>query len=334
MRSVGERAGVSVATVSRVLNGDQRVRPATRDRVYAAVREFGYTTNGVARSLRLQRTMAVGMIVGDMANPVLAHITQAAAGRLGREGYFTVIAQRGKSTGGDVELFTMLRERVIDGLIWSLAADDDPGIRELLSRPQLPTVLVDRYIPGALADAVVADHKPSVLTIMRRLIRMGHRAIGILPGPLTQWPGRERYEGYLEALREEGMLANPELAYVAEQDVNEGYVGTRQLLSAGSRPTAIVAGGTRNAVGALRAIRDLRLRLPRDLSLAVLSPPELGEIWTPPLTSVTLPLQEIGESAAELLLGRMLGQEVRGPRCLRVPTSVVAGGSVGPPPRR
>lgn len=331
MRDIGEHSGVSTATVSRVLNGEKGVRADTRDRVYAAIRELGYTANGVARSLRLQRTMAVGIIVGDMANPVLAHITQAATERLGSDGYFVMMVQRGKNTGDDGKLFALLRERSIDGLIWSIAAEDDRKVLKVLIRPEVPTVLVDRYVPGTVVDAVVADHKSSVQTEMRTLIRMGHRAIGILPGPLNQWPGRERYDGYLKVLSEEGLVVNPAWVYVAGQAIDEGYVGSRRLLAANPPPTAIIVGGTRNSVGALRAVRDLGLRLPRDISFVALSPPELGDIWTPPITSVTLPLQEMGKSAAELLLDRMRGVEMSGPRCLKIPTKIVLGGSVGPP---
>lgn len=328
IKQVAERAGVSTSTVSRVLNDFPYVRPAVRQAVLNAMQALSYRTDSVARSLRTRRTMAVGMLVGDINNPVLAGILRSASDVLTRSGYFVVIAQQGNSGESEGNLLRLLLSRQIDGLMWSLVNEDDPEVRSRITAPHIPIVLVDRYLSGVGADCVVADHFGGALSALQSLLDCGHERIAILTGPLTQWPGKERLRAYRTALKRAGIKIDRNLIATTNADVVAGYQATLNFLQMVPRPTALVAGGNRVSVGALRALADAHVSVPSQLSFVAGSAPELAEVMSPALSRISLPLEAMGNQMATCLLERLEGR-VQGPgRFLKLRTEYTLASSV------
>ena len=331
MQQLGERAGVSAATVSRALRNDPRVAPQTYDKVLRASQELGYITNGVARSLRVRSTMAVGIILDDISNPVQAQFTQGAAERLMPEGYFPIIGLRMDPGHDEVAMLERMLERGIDGLLWSPRADDDPRLPALLARCPVPVVFLDRRPKSVDAQCVVFDHFQSVSAAVQKVISAGHERIAFLAGPLCALPGRERKRAYEAEMRRSGLKVDKRYLVDSEQTVETGYAVVRDLLQSASPPTALMTCGTRLGVGALRALRDAKTKVPRELSVLLVAPPELADVWPGRLDVVEMPVGGLGRRGAELLLERMRGISSSSISPVIVPCSVVAGNSVASP---
>lgn len=334
LAAVARQAGVSLATASRALNGYPRVRPEVRAAVETAASDLGYRPDPLARSLRTGATMTVGALIGTLVNPISAAIMTAAADTLAANGYLTIMAQQARTAAAEPSLVATLSRYRVDALLWHVADETNPQVRRALQNLAIPTVLVDRRVDGVPADSVVADHYGGLSSAMALLVDAGHRSIAILPGPLCQWPGRQRLAAYRAALAAHDLREHPEWVVESPATQPAGYAAARQLLAATPRPTAVVTGGNRVTVGALQAIRDLGLRIPADLSLVSCAAPELSEYFTPPLARIALPLAEMGEAAADLLVTRLTGTLTGPPREITLPVQFTSGESIGPPPTR
>jgi LacI family transcriptional regulator len=332
IREVARRAGVSIATVSRALNDHPNVREAVRDRVAEAARVLGYSPDGVARSLRTRQTAVVAFLIQDISNPLLASVARAADEALARAGYLMVVGNSAGRPRGDLDLLDLLWERRVDGILGAVDDEDDPATRAALASSPVPVVLVDRNIEGAPVDAVTADHYAGTRAATLDLARLGHRRIGLVTGPVTQWTGRERLRGYRDGLREPGLREDESLVRIVNPDVKTAQSAATDLLHSARRPTAMIGGGNRVSAGLLRAVVEMGMRIPDQLSVVVSGGFDLLEITSPPLAHVTWSLEAMGEAAAVRLLARMRDQEVDEPRQIILPTEYVARASVGPPP--
>ena len=330
MKEVAERAGVAMSSVSRVLSGHPDVSPAMRDRVMTVVAEIGYQPDLLAQSLRRRATLSVGFVVGDIANPLLAEIVKGAERTLRDHGYSMLLTNSENRPERDAAHVRLFEQRRVDGLMLSLASEDNPETIQVLQQFDTPTVLVDRELPPAVrASAVLSDHRSGMRAAVDHLLQLGHRRIGLILGHPMR-PSRERRAGLAEAFAARDLPAT----YVIVEGLlapEHGRNATRQLLDAAEPPTAIVAGGNQLLVGTLEELLARGLTVGGDISLVSCDAIDVTELFTPPIAVVRRDNREIGRQAAALLLERV-GEDDPGPRTIVLPTTFDARPSCAPPP--
>jgi LacI family transcriptional regulator len=319
MREVADRAGVAMSSVSRVLSGHPDVSPAMRDRVMSVVAEIGYQPDLLAQSLRRRATLSVGFVVGDIANPLLAEIVKGAERTLRDNGYSMLLTNSENQPERDAAHVRLFEQRRVDGLMLSLASEDNPETIRLLEQFDTPAVLVDRELPPDVgASAVLSDHRSGMRAAVEHLLDLGHRRIGLILGQPMR-PSRERRAGLEEAFAARSLPAT----YVVVEGLlaaEHGRNATRQLLDAAEPPTAIVAGGNQLLVGTLEELLARDLRVGTDISLVSCDAIDVTELFTPPIAVVRRDNREIGRQAASLLLERV-GDEDPGARTVVLPTT-------------
>jgi LacI family transcriptional regulator len=324
LRDVAERAGVDPSLVSRVLSGALpfSIRDETRERIVLAAAELDYRPNAQARALRRRRSMLIGMIVPTLSNVVYERIHAGAASRAAELGYSLVVA------AGTADDFPDLLHGQVDGLLLAVATED--GSPVVVPRGvRLPIVLVNRAGSGGLTSVTVDDAAGARLAT-RHLFELGHRRVGHLAGPAGLDTARRRLQGFGEAYREQGEEPADDLIVEGGYGEREGFIAMRELLDRPDRPTAVFVANVQAAIGALAAARQLGLRVPVDVSVASLHDAPLTAFLDPPLTTVRMPLEEMGRRAIEIVLAK----RPNGPEAFRVesPPQLIVRDSTSLPP--
>ncbi|GHH73897.1 LacI family transcriptional regulator [Streptomyces sulfonofaciens] len=334
MADVARLANVSVATVSHVLNGTRAVRPTTRRAVQDAIEELGYTHNALARSLVTARTRSIGLAVSTIGNPYFTEILQGVESSALEHGYGLLIADPHDDPVHERTVAQLLHERRVDGLI--VAPSPRPSaLVAYVARHGVPTVFLDRLVDlpdgsGDRFDQVCARGAEPMARLTCHLADLGHRRIGLVAGLSGLSTSAERIAGYRTGLDRAGLDADPELLASGHSEAAGAERATHALLSASAPPSALVTANNAMTIGALRALRARRLRVPDDIALACFDDFSWAELFTPRLTAVSQPGREIGARAVRLLLDRLDGPKRR-PRTVRLPCTIVHRTSCGCP---
>lgn len=328
-KDVARLAGVSTATVSRVLNQSQQVDPATRDKVLEAARKLRYVPHGAARTLRSHRSKMVGAIVPSFDYALYARTTSALQQRLDERGYALVLAEHHYELASETRIAGQLVEHGVDAFLL-VGLDHEQGLFSLLEDYGRPYVLTWGVDALRRHPSVGFDNRAATYQAARHLIGLGHRRIGLLSAPL---PGndraRARGEGLRMALAEHGLgLADHHVAY-APISLAAAEAAMARLLALPDRPTAVVATNDVFAVGAMLACRKAGVRIPEQLSITGVDNTDLGATQTPGLTSVATPITEIGRAAADQLVARLEGRPFD--PFQEYPVELVCRGSTAPP---
>lgn len=302
IKEVAEAAGVSTATVSRVLANGQHVRPAVRQRVLATVSQLGYRPNLIARSLRTRQSNAIGLIVSDIRNPFFTSLSRAVEDSACAQGFSVLLCNTDEDPKKEATYLNLMRDAHVAGVICSPTRHIVAKLASL--RPELPTVIVDRSVPDVDVDMVLLDNVDAAYQLTTHLLERGYRRIGALLGDVST-TGRERYQGYEQALRAHGLAPVPALVRSVRPTMEAGYPATLEVLDVTPPPDAILAGNSLLAAGALQAIRERRLTIPDDLALVSFDETAWEALVEPPITLIAQPTYEIGKTAAELLLQRV-----------------------------
>lgn len=327
---VAKRAGVSPATVSRVLSGAKGVSEATRQRVLAVARELHYSPNYIARSLKKRQTNTIALIISDITNPFFTTLARGVEDRASEHGFNTIFCNTDEDPKVEAAYVELMLRRQVDGLLISSCSNGES--LDFLVRRNVPVVLVDRRIPQARWDYVIGDSEYGAYALTRHLIEVhGKRKIAIISGPLTLSTSRERVEGYRRALREAGIHPLPEHIRVGAYKEEFGYQATKELLTGGLSVEAIFAGNNVIAVGAIRAARELGVRVPEDLALVTFDDFELASALFPFLTAAKQPAYTIGALAVEMLLERIRGEKIRERREVVLRPEIIIRKSCGCP---
>jgi len=307
MIDVAQAAGVSIATVSAFINGTANVSADLGQRIEKAIRDIGYQRNAIARSLKLGTTRTIGLTVADIRNPFFTDVVATIQQALNAAGYAVMLCCNDEDTVQQDEQIKLLLDRMVDGLIIAPAGEDDI-MRRLLTGTRKPVVLIDRVCDGLDVDAVVLDNVKAVADATNYLINLGHRRIGYISGSPETSTGRDRLAGYREALEAAGIGFIPDLVREGRFREADGYRAGMQLLTSPDRPTAIFSANNLMVIGAMRAIRDMGLSCPGDVSVACMDDFPWADVFNPRLTTVAQPVEAIGEQAATLLLERLEGR--------------------------
>lgn len=307
LRDIAERAGVSVGQVSRILNNDPNARAAaaTRDRVLQVAAELGYRPNVMARALRAARSDTVGVLVPDLTNPLFAGMLRGIEVEAERRGY-TVLLGRSEQVRSSGQLARMIEHGRVDGFI--LQATDDTsldGLTRLVSH--VPSVLVHGRIDGR-PGSVMMDDAGAARLATETLIERGHRRVALVGGLPNTITARRREEGYRAALRAHGLRLDDRLITRLGYGLATSAGALEQLLAApGPKPTAIMVANVNAAIGLLTAARTRGLRVPDDLSVVAIHDSWICDHSSPPLTTVRMPVEAMGEAAVRLLHERLAG---------------------------
>jgi DNA-binding LacI/PurR family transcriptional regulator len=324
---VARRAGVSRATVSRYLNG-HRVR--SRAAIESAIAEIGFSLNQTARSLKSGSTRSIGVVVPDITNPFFAHAVRGIEVSSRDDEYNIFLCNTDESAARQDEVLDNLVGRV-DAVILA-PATESATVPSALRLMGVPVVLLDReFGDHSLFDSVLVDNEGGAGAAARYLAQLGHRRIGLISGPLSATPGRTRHEGFLQALASEGITLPPECVAVGDFREQSGYIAAKSFLGLAEPPTAIFGSNNLMAIGALKALRESRLRVPDDVSFISFDELDVGELLEPRLTTVTRPTTEQGALAATLLAERLRGEGPPSPRRCVLETRLSVRDSCAPP---
>ncbi len=329
IREVAQKAGVSYATVSHVINNTRFVSEGTRSRVLAAMSELEYRPNAVARSLRKGRTNTIGLILPDSSNPYFAEIVCAIEEEAFDRGYSIILCNMELDPAKENLYVDVLLKKQVDGIIFVATGDQLP-LLELLRNLHIPTVMIDRRLPGLDVDTIITDNQLGGYFATRHLLDLGHRRIACITGPSSSiTPSADRMPGYRQALEEMGIPFHEELVCLGDFHARTGMEITEQLLKLPSPPTAIFACNDLMALGALRAVNKAGLRVPEDLSIVGFDNIDLTNYTNPPLTTISQEQSHLGVMATKTLVDRITDKSLPYLKSV-VPTRLIVRESSAP----
>jgi LacI family transcriptional regulator len=308
LRDVGRKAGVSAMTVSRVINGREGVDADTQQRVEAAIAALSYVPNRIARGLISQKTQMLGLIVPDVVNPFFAPVVRGAETAARRAGYRMLLCNSEGDLRLEREYIEDLVSHRVEGLLLAPASDRSRTVLLPLLRGGFPLVLIDRALPDTDCDLIVSDSASGARRLVEHLIAVGHRHIAHITDAEDTSTGRERLRGYREALEQAGVSYRDELVFRTTVDQLGGYRATQQILGHDDLPTAIFTVNNMTAVGAMQALRERGLSVPRDIGLVCFDDVEHLAVLSPFLTVIDQPAETFGSLGAQLLLERIAGK--------------------------
>jgi LacI family transcriptional regulator, galactose operon repressor len=337
---VAAQAGVSTATVSRVMNATGRASPATRERVRAAALDLGYRPSGIARSLKLRATRTLGLIITDIENPYFPALVRAVEDAARTQGYAILLCNAADDPEREIGYLDLLVERRVDGVV--IAASSLGGRHgEWLAGAPLPIVLVNTTAPGVRLPAIASDNRGGARTAAAHVIGLGHRRLGFLAAPSRHVDSPTRLRGVREAMIAAGLDPGELAVATGSATVAGGEAATEALLARPAPPTAVIAYNDLMAIGALHAIRARSLVCPTDVSVVGFDDVELARYAEPALTTVAQDQAAMGDLAIRALLLQLTGRDVgagardgRAPgpgEIVRLPTALRIRDSTAPP---
>ena len=306
MKRIALDLGVSITTVSKVLNNREDIGEATRARVLARVAELGYQPNAVARSLTLRRTHTLGVVIPDLMHSFFVEIVAGLESVASARGYGLLLCSSNEDPAKERAEIDLLRQRQVDGIV--LASVNASGNTDLLQRlraQNIGLVMIDRDDhPAVKCDRVVTDDVAVGRLATTHLIEQGRTAVGHIAGPAIAH-ARRRAEGYRSALKQRRAPARPEWLVRGGFMEHDGYRAMRALLAVKPRVDAVFAANDPSAIGAMKAVWEAGLRVPEDIAIVGAGDIALGDLLRVPLTTVGWSRDEQGKRAAELLLDRL-----------------------------
>ncbi len=300
IRDVARAEGVSVATVSRVLNDNSRVRSETRVRVKEAATRLDYTPNEAARSLITSRTHALGVLLPDLYGEFFSEVLRGVDLRARRDGLHLLVSSSHADGDDMIGALRSMRGR-IEGLI-VMAPDVDTATLVRAAGPGLPLVLLDPGVRAVGCDSISIDNAGGAAAAVAHLVSLGHHRIATIAGPAQNVDARQRLDGWRKALAANGIPADP--AFITAGDFTEpsGYAAVARLLALRPRPTAIFVANDDMAIGAMSALSQAGLRVPEDMAVVGFDDIAMARYLNPPLTTVHVDLLDLGARAVQRLV--------------------------------
>lgn len=313
IRDVGKQAGVSPATVGRVVGGYGNVSRETRKRVLEAIEKLDYHPNSIAQSMKGKQQRTIGMIVSDICNPFFGTIARAVEDTLIKHGYNLIICNTDDDLQKESSYLRTLAEKRVDGVLACTACEVGQQVKRHIRKFYLdtPTVFIDRQADEIDVPVVQGDNAGGAYEASMHLIQMGHQRIAVIAGGSMVSSIQQRVQGYMKALKDSGIAADDELVKMGNLlGVDGGVNAMRELLALPprKRPTAVIGLNNLMTTGALLAIREAGLGIPEDISVIGWDDFDLAQVLIPPLTVVTQPTYSIGTIAAERIIARLEGE--------------------------
>lgn len=333
INQVAQKAGVSIQTVSRVINNRYDVAVETRQRVQGAIAELGYKPNAIARGLASSRSRTLGLVTFDFNDIFFTLAVTGAEEEAHQHDYFFMLGSTQCSKQDMPKYLRLLNERHVDGVLF--AREGSPSEQEQilrLAKEGTPVVVVGYHFKDIEFNAVDIDNFQGGYQAAQHLLDFGHRRIGCITGPFSTLSAQDRLAGFRAAIEKAGLIYEPDLVMEGAYGTashGAGYTGMKRLLAQPQPITAVFAHNDRMAVGAMTAIREAGLRIPEDISVVGYDDTPDAEFASPPLTTVRQPTVQVGVEGVRLLL-RVIEDPQRAPEQIILSTELIARSSVGP----
>ncbi len=328
IKDVAKAAGVSIATVSRVLSGKDPVSEGVRGRVLVAVRDLGYRPNALARSLREETTRTLGLVVPNVMNPFFTSVARAVEDAASERGYSVILCNAEEDPAKEESYLDVLLQKRVDGLVISPARKRSPQLGEF-ARAGVPVVFVDRATEDLDVPTVRVDGRGAVDELVGYLVGLGHERLAVISGPREVIPGKERLESFLNSAETRGLRLPAEYLKLGDFRRESGRRAMRELMSLPRPPSAIFVANNLMCLGALQAAKEGGHAIPDDVSIASFDDIAWFELLDPPITAIAQPTEKLGAIAAGTLLS-LLGEDGDA-RSVSLEATLTIRGSCGVP---
>lgn len=312
IKDIAKRAGVSIATVSRVINDNYSVSQEVKEKVFKAITELNYYPNLVARSLKNDTTFTIGFVVSNISNIYFTSIAKAVEDVMNKKGYNIIFCSTEHQRERELNYLRLLMSKKVDALIINTTGENDDFIAKLSER--IPVVLLDRKINNSTfkGDFIDNNNIQGGYDLTHHLLSMGHRKIGIINGKISLSTGLERFEGFKRAMSEVGINVCNDYLYKYDGDftVESGYQGVSKLMSLEDRPTAIVSMNNHMTIGVLKYCKAYNINVPQEISIASYGNVDNIDLMYTQPSEVTLNLWLIGKKTGEMILERINNKNI------------------------
>jgi LacI family transcriptional regulator len=325
---VAKLAGVAPITVSRVINNAGYISQGTKEKVEAAIQELGYVPNTLARGLRSKRTNTLALVVADITNPYFTSMARGVEDVAGSNGYTVIYCNTDESEAKEDKYANILVQRQVDGVLLVPACGNARTIR-YMDNNNIDVVVLDRRISEKETNLVCSDSENGARELTELLIKLGHQKIAIITGPDNVSTATDRVVGYRQALQNAGLSENEQVFYGGFNQ-QTGYESTRNAMRSSKKPTAIFAANNFILIGVVKALRELSLRVPEDVSVVGFDDFPESMLIEPFFTVAIQPAYEMGQKAAELLIKRINGEVSEGFQKIVLPTEIKVRKSTSP----
>lgn len=324
---VAREAGVSMATVSRVVNNNPNVKPQTRKKVFEAIERLGYRPNAVARGLASKKTTTVGVVIPDISNSIFSEVARGIEDIANMYHYNIILCNADKKKEKEIRVINTLLEKQVDGLLFMGGTVTEEHM-QAFKTASVPIVLCGTTEEHQQMPSVDIDHEAAAFDAVQQLLKNGHRRIGMISGTLQDPAnGYARYQGYKKALEQAGIEVNDELVRIGNYRYESGVEVMRYFLGLADKPTAIFAATDEMAIGAIHAVQDQGLKVPDDMSVISVDNIRMASMVRPQLTTVAQPMYDIGAVSMRLLT-KLMNKEAVEMSTVTLPHEIIQRQSV------
>lgn len=329
LKDVAKKAGVSVPTVSRVINNCRHVKKTTRTKTLKAIEELSYEPNKIARNLRLGRTNSVGFLVPHISTSFFGEVVVGMQKVFLKRGYHLILCVTSGRDDIETESLKLLVSQRVDGIIMNPIGNIGEAVKKIFSHCRIPLLVIDNKVKNVNTDAILHDDIKGTQKLTSHLIRHGHEKIAFIGGSLYETSGKRRLEGYKKALIENSLPIVEDLIRIGNWTRSSGFQLTKKLLKMSERPTGIVAANVFMALGVILALQEEGLKIPRDIALVSFDDSDFLLTLESPLTTLRNVDVKMGEIAARLLLKRVKNPNKREKEVICLPTDLIIRDSCG-----
>ncbi|MBZ4644535.1 MAG: hypothetical protein JG777_24 [Clostridia bacterium] len=322
VKDVAKLAGVSTATVSRVINDDPRISEETKAKVLDCIKKLDYKINSIARSLKTNKSYTVGFICPEIPNDFFMTIAKGVEDELRKQGYSVIICNSNESVEEEEERIKLLCEKCVDGIIIIPASNEGKHFNQLKDL-KIPVVLVDRLVEDFVADAVLVDNINGCYGAIEYLINQGQRRIGFIGGDMRLTSAKERYDGYRRALKDYCIPLEEEIIKFGDFHIQSGYELMKELTEIENPPHNVFISNYFMHIGATKYLIENRGKLKQPVSITSFDDLELTSILGFSNIIIAQPMMEIGSKAAGLLMDRINQEEIPFPQIIRLKTKLI-----------
>ncbi len=322
IKDVARLAGVSTATVSRVINNDCRISDETKNKVLQCLEELDYKMNGIARSLKTNKSYTIGFMCPELSNVFYMTIAKGVEDELRKQGYSLIICNSNESIAEEQARIELLCEKCVDGVIIIPATNEGKHYNRLKNM-NIPSILVDRLVENFNTEAVLADNINGAYSAIEYLISQGHRRIGYIGGDIRITPARERDEGYRRALTDYCIPIEEEIIKYGDFHVKSGYEKMKELMEIENPPSHIFITNYYMNVGATKYLVEHKTSISRQISIISFDDMELASILGYGGATISQPMMEMGSKAASMLLEKIKNEELDFSQVIRLKTELI-----------
>lgn len=326
IKDVAKLAGVSTATVSKHINGIA-VKESNRVKIEEAVKTLGFKVNTMARGLKTNKTMTIGVLIPSLENTFATSIVSHIERVLLQNGYSTIICDYNQNISLENKKFDFLMDKYVDGVIIMPLGITEDRIQNATEK-EIPIVLIDRPIQNSECDVVLADNMNASYNAVEQLIIRGHKEVGIICGPRDIYTAQERLKGYRRVHEDYGMKVSNENIKFGDYEIQSGYELMKEFLKPANHIDSVFVTNYEMTLGAIMAVNELNVKIPDELSFIGFDNHQLAKVVKPNLTIVVQPIRQIGECAADLIMKRLKGDKTNSPSMLRLKTEILIGQSI------